>query len=133
MLELPHKYLILHRTMSVCLAGRMQRAARAMNILVLARKYVAYTRMWHWFDCAIPMSCRQDAAAQLERKMAAMEACLAARRVIAQSPEPPKSAAEMMAEQMKAAVAAPPPVSSTGPAAGNGKEVLLQVGRRVYS
>ena len=60
--------------------------------------------------------------------MAAMEACLAARRVIAASPEPPKSAAELMAEQMKAAVAAPPPVSSTGPAAGNGKEVLLQVG-----
>lgn len=63
--------------------------------------------------------------------MAAMEACLAARRVIAASPEPPKSAAELMAEQMKAAVAAPPPVSSTGPAAGNGKEVLLQVGAGV--
>lgn len=71
---------------------------------------------------------RQDAAAQLERKMAAMEACLAARRVIAASPEPPKTAAELMAEQMKAAVAAPPAVSSTGPAAGNGKEILLQVG-----
>lgn len=69
---------------------------------------------------------RQDAAAQLERKMAAMEACLAARRVIAASPEPPKTAAELMAEQMKAAVAAPPAVSSTGPAAGNGKEILLQ-------
>lgn len=69
---------------------------------------------------------RQDAAAQLERKMAAMEACLAARRVIAASPEPPKTAAEMMAEQMKAAVAAPPTVGSTGPAAGNGKEILLQ-------
>lgn len=59
--------------------------------------------------------------------MAAMEACLAARRVIAASPEPPKTAAELMAEQMKAAVAAPPTVSSTGPAAGNGKEILLQV------
>lgn len=59
--------------------------------------------------------------------MAAMEACLAARRVIAASPEPPKTAAELMAEQMKAAVAAPPAVSSTGPAAGNGKEILLQV------
>lgn len=59
--------------------------------------------------------------------MAAMEACLAARRVIAASPEPPKTAAEMMAEQMKAAVAAPPTVGSTGPAAGNGKEILLQV------
>lgn len=58
--------------------------------------------------------------------MAAMEACLAARRVIAVSPEPPKTAAELMAEQMKAAVA-PPTVTSTGPAAGNGKEVLLQV------
>jgi hypothetical protein len=33
----------------------------------------------------------------------------------------------MMAEQMKAAVAAPPTVGSTGPAAGNGKEILLQV------
>lgn len=71
----------------------------------------------------------QDAAAQLERKMAAMEACLAARRVISVSPEPPKTAAELMAEQMMAAVAAPPAASSTGPAAGNGKEVLLQVGR----
>lgn len=70
----------------------------------------------------------QDAAAQLERKMAAMEACLAARRVISVSPEPPKTAAELMAEQMMAAVAAPPAASSTGPAAGNGKEVLLQVG-----
>jgi nicotinamide mononucleotide (NMN) deamidase PncC len=60
--------------------------------------------------------------------MAAMEACLAARRVISLSPEPPKTAAELMAEQMKAAVAAPPSVSSTGPAAGNGKEILLQVG-----
>ena len=39
-----------------------------------------------------------------------------------------QGAVEMMAEQMKAAVAAPPPVSRTGPAAGNGKEVLLQVG-----
>jgi hypothetical protein len=63
--------------------------------------------------------------------MAAMEACLAARRVISVSPEPPKTAAELMAEQMKAAVAAPPSVSSTGPAAGNGKEILLQVGRWV--
>jgi alpha-amylase len=70
--------------------------------------------------------CRQEAAAVLERKMAAMEACLAARRVIA-VPEQPKTAAEMMAEQMKAAVTAPPAITSTGPAAGNGYEILLQV------
>jgi alpha-amylase len=62
----------------------------------------------------------------LERKMAAMEACLAARRVVTAAPEPPKTAAELMAEQMKAAVAAPPAVTSTGPAAGNGYEILLQ-------
>jgi hypothetical protein len=38
---------------------------------------------------------------------------------------------DVMAEQRKAAEAAPSPVSSTAPAVGNGKEVLLQVGRRV--
>lgn len=72
------------------------------------------------------LHCRQEAAAELERKMAAMEACLAARRVIA-VPEAPKTAAELMAEQMKAAVQAPPQVGSTGPAAGSGFEILLQV------
>lgn len=60
--------------------------------------------------------------------MAAMEACLAARRIMAVPQEKPKTAAELMAEQMKAAVAAPPAVTSTGPAAGNGFEILLQVG-----
>uniref|UniRef100_A0A383VU35 Alpha-amylase n=1 Tax=Tetradesmus obliquus TaxID=3088 RepID=A0A383VU35_TETOB len=74
---------------------------------------------------ALKDTARQEAAAVLERKMAAMEACLAARRVIA-VPEQPKTAAEMMAEQMKAAVTAPPSVTSTGPAAGNGYEILLQ-------
>jgi hypothetical protein len=64
--------------------------------------------------------------------MAAMEACLAARRVIA-VPEQPKTAAEMMAEQMKAAVTAPPAITSTGPAAGNGYEILLQVSVRMES
>lgn len=59
--------------------------------------------------------------------MAAMEACLAARRIVA-APEPPKTAAELMAEQMKAASQAPPQTGSTGPAAGNGFEILLQVG-----
>jgi alpha-amylase len=74
---------------------------------------------------ALKDTARQEAAAELERKMAAMEACLAARRIVA-APEPPKTAAEMMAEQMKAAVQAPPQVGSTGPAAGNGYEILLQ-------
>ncbi|KAF8066365.1 AMY2 [Scenedesmus sp. PABB004] len=74
---------------------------------------------------ALKDTARQEAAALLERRMAAMEACLAARRVIV-APEAPKTAAELMEEQMKAAVSAPPPVTSTGPAAGNGYEILLQ-------
>ena len=62
----------------------------------------------------------------LERKMAAMEAVLATRRTLHKPPEPPKTAAEQLAEQMKSVVAPPKP-SSTGPAAGDGSEILLQV------
>jgi hypothetical protein len=60
--------------------------------------------------------------------MAAMEAVLAARRNMLATPEAPRSAAEQLAEQMKAAVTAPPQPTSTGPAAGSGYEILLQVG-----
>jgi hypothetical protein len=58
--------------------------------------------------------------------MAAMEAVLASRRTFLAAPEPPKTAAEQLAEQMMAAVAPPKP-TSTGPAAGDGYEILLQV------
>jgi alpha-amylase len=67
---------------------------------------------------------RMEAAAMLERKMAAMEAQLAARRVMESTsiaPPPPPV-------EEKAAVPSKPPVHiSTGPAAGDGKEIILQV------
>ena len=75
---------------------------------------------------------RREAAALLERKMAAMEAVLAARRKrpppmpdAASEPEP---VAEKMLEQLK-----PPDKKSTGPAAGSGYELLLQACRPSYS
>jgi len=74
---------------------------------------------------SVKEAARQEAAALLERKMAAMEAVLASRRTFLAAPEPPKTAAEQLAEQMMAAVAPPKP-SSTGPGAGDGYEILLQ-------
>lgn len=68
---------------------------------------------------------RGEAAASLERKMAAMEAALAARRTVLLTPEP-RTAADQLKEQMQAAVAQPPSQVGTGPAAGNGYEILLQ-------
>jgi hypothetical protein len=67
------------------------------------------------------MHCLQ-AAASLERKMAAMEAVLAARRAIMQDTKP-KTATATIIEKMKSTLA--PPVS-TGPAAGSGYEIMLQ-------
>lgn len=66
---------------------------------------------------------RTEAAAGLERKMAAMEAVLAARRTVLAPPQP-KSPAQELADQMNALMA-PAPVSG-GPAAGTGYEIVLQ-------
>jgi len=89
---------------------------------------------------------RAEAAAVLERRMAAMEAALAARRTsplldvlripaAAQAEAPPASrpeskpggAKESLREQLRRQLEAPaPPPPGTGPAAGNGFELLLQ-------
>jgi alpha-amylase len=68
---------------------------------------------------------RKEAAAVLERKMAAMEAVLAARRKPAPPPKIDFKMAEPMAAKMQQLMQ--PPVTSTGPAAGSGYELLLQV------
>ena len=75
---------------------------------------------------------REEAAATLERKMATMEAVLAARRARgavpeAPPPEPtePTSQLDVMRQQLE-----PPAHVSTGPAAGTGNELILQVRTR---
>ena len=70
---------------------------------------------------------RQEAAAVLERKMAAMEAVLAARRTplapAVEEPKPePETPADKVMKQMQM-----PVHTSTGPAAGTGHELVLQV------
>ena len=67
---------------------------------------------------------RAEASAVLERKMAAMEAVLAARRTILAEPSEKKTqlAAALM-EQMKPATGAR---ATSGPGSGNGYEILLQ-------
>lgn len=73
---------------------------------------------------------RMEAAAMLERKMAAMEAQLAARRITSESGV--VEATPMEEEQREISVPSKPPVHiSTGPAAGDGREIILQVCPRV--
>jgi alpha-amylase len=73
---------------------------------------------------------RAEAAAVLERRMAAMEAVLASRRtaVAPASLEPEREAAP--GGLLEALLAAPPslarPTPSSGPAAGSGREIMLQ-------
>eukprot|EP01026_Neomeris_dumetosa_P067015 TRINITY_DN6517_c0_g1_i8.p1 TRINITY_DN6517_c0_g1~~TRINITY_DN6517_c0_g1_i8.p1 ORF type:complete len:559 (-),score=98.34 TRINITY_DN6517_c0_g1_i8:29-1705(-) len=65
---------------------------------------------------------KAEVSAQLERKMAAMEAVLSNRRTISIVAKP----VEKEEEKVKAMVRPPPLPSSTGPAAGSGYEVILQ-------
>ena len=77
---------------------------------------------------------RMEAAAMLERKMAAMEAQLAARRITTEEGE--LKATPVEEEQREISTPSKPPVhTSTGPAAGNGREIILQVrtaARHIY-
>lgn len=62
---------------------------------------------------------RAEASAVLERKMAAMEAILTSRRQVMEAPAEPD-------EQIPSFFQPPATVKTTGPAAGNGYEVILQ-------
>lgn len=74
------------------------------------------------------LQARMEAAALLERKMAAMEAVLAARRSPADivSPQPKEEVREVEEPPKVALPDQPPTHISTGPAAGNGHELILQ-------
>lgn len=95
------------------------------DIMKLAKKNADATSL------AVKESLRSEAAASLERKMAAMEAVLTARRAIHAGPvEPPEQGGSIL-EQMKQMTGAPTtqaPTTTigTGPAAGNGYHVLFQ-------
>lgn len=69
---------------------------------------------------------RQEAAASLERKMATMEAVVVARRKHGTAADVPRPALETEEEKVKKQLQ-PPPQVSTGPAAGDGYEIILQV------
>jgi alpha-amylase len=62
---------------------------------------------------------RAEASSQLERKMAAMQAILTSRRKLM---EAPKAAVPALPSFLQP----PPSVKTTGPAAGNGYEIILQ-------
>ncbi|KAG2436035.1 hypothetical protein HYH02_011747 [Chlamydomonas schloesseri] len=66
---------------------------------------------------------RTEAAAGLERKMAAMQAVLAARRNLATEPEKPKSPTEKLLETLKPPT---PARAAAGAGSGSGSEILLQ-------
>ena len=70
-----------------------------------------------------------EAAALLERKMAAMEAVLAARRSPGDivSPQPKEEVREVEETPTVVMPDKPPTYISTGPAAGDGHELILQV------
>lgn len=72
---------------------------------------------------------RVEAAAALERRMAAMEAVLAARRALVLEPAKPEKAAEDQMKQKLEQLMAPPKVQAvgSGPACGTGHEILFQV------
>lgn len=75
------------------------------------------------------LQARMEAAALLERKMAAMEAVLAARRSPADivSPQPKEEVREVEEAPQVILPDQPPTHISTGPAAGDGYELILQV------
>jgi alpha-amylase len=71
---------------------------------------------------------RLEAAAVLERKMAAMEAVLAARRAPTETVEiEPEIPLEVAAPAPPLEVKPPVPRVAIGPAAGSGRELILQV------
>jgi hypothetical protein len=72
----------------------------------------------------------QEAAAVLERKMAAMEALLVSRRNIAavEAQEEEQQKTPAVAQQLMEQMKAPAAKVGSGPGAGNGYEILLQVG-----
>ena len=68
---------------------------------------------------------RMEAAALLERKMAAMEAQLAARRITSAAGALEVTPVEEQQREISTP-SKPPAHTSTGPAAGNGREIILQ-------
>lgn len=110
-------------------------AQAAATLVQLERDILASPLESTDVEFVVTEQARAEAAAVLERKMAAMEAVLAARRQQKSTPAPvleatsqqvdPKMAemAQAMLERMR-----PPDADrSTGPAAGNGYELMLQV------
>jgi alpha-amylase len=105
-------------------------AQAAAHLVELERSIVSTT--WSGSSAsstATTEQARQEAAAVLERKMAAMEAVLAARRMpvtpVATPPMPePEAAVDQVMQQMQTQM---PTNVSTGPAAGDGHELILQV------
>lgn len=71
----------------------------------------------------------QEAAAVLERKMAAMEALLVSRRNIAavEAQQAEQQQTPAVAQQLMEQMQAPTARVGSGPGAGNGYEILLQV------
>ncbi|GAB4823092.1 hypothetical protein N2152v2_010138 [Parachlorella kessleri] len=70
---------------------------------------------------AAKQSERAEASSLLERRMAAMEAILVSRRKLLEAPLPEAQQAPRIPDFFQ-----PPPVKTTGPAAGNGYEIVLQ-------
>lgn len=98
-------------------------AAAAADLVMLEKEMIKMHKKGADSDLlAQRESARAEAAASLERKMAAMEAVLAARRALAVEVVP-KSAADTLQEQMQALTQ---PKTGTGPACGTGYEILFQ-------
>ena len=114
-------------------------AAAAADLVSVEREVAAAAASRDAASAAAAVSRRTEAAAVLERRMAAMEASLAARRTLmtatgtdwaapAAAPSreapPPGGTADPFAAFRPPAVSAPS--TSSGPAAGNGYELILQ-------
>ena len=103
--------------------------AQAAARLVEAERRCAAARPRDAAAVAATQAIRTEAAAQLERRMAAMEAVLAARRTVAVAAPPEALELEAfgtLAPMEGLGAGGRLGVSSSGPAAGNGYEILLQ-------
>ena len=113
-------------------------AAAAADLVSVEREVAAAAASRDAASVAGAASRRTEAAAVLERRMAAMEAALAARRTLAAvaadlappAVSPEREAASTATEADPFAAFRPPavagPSTSSGPAAGNGYELILQ-------